>query len=420
MRYLAIFLQKDPFKDFAIQEFLSLASLYNVKTEGIFKSAIGSFSPRTVSYRDFVTYPYVELDVEAEDAPKLKEILNQAVCTYKIMQILAGGPSEEDFKASFAANYDNIRAEEESSESYAFRVDAHFKSLTRAQQMEKISTSGLSMFKGRCDLTSPDRVFLILENYNIKGELIGKYFGTDIAKNLNPKSKYFRYNLSDRPFLGPTSTDSDLAFMMVNQAKVCRNALLFDPFVGTGSILIAGSALGAVCFGSEIDIRVLNGYGVGRLNKQSPYKNVNNDRVDVFLNFKYYNLQRPEICRLDSVATVFNTEGFFDAIVCDPPYGIRASARESGTRHGKPISKTKDNIIPTKITNCISITDKLFGVASNVLKVGGRLVFLFPCIEGERMEHIFEKYDNFDMVCVSENIVSSKFVRLLYTFEKVK
>jgi len=52
------------------------------------------------------------------------------------------------------------------------------------------------------------------------------YFGLLIAScktDLNKKGKkvetyYTRYNLKLRPYLGPTSTDHELALLMVNQA----------------------------------------------------------------------------------------------------------------------------------------------------------------------------------------------------------
>jgi len=45
--------------------------------------------------------------------------------------------------------------------------------------------------------------------------------------------------------------------MMCNQGKVTKNSIVFDPFSGTGSILISASYFGALCYGGDIDIRVL-------------------------------------------------------------------------------------------------------------------------------------------------------------------
>ena len=70
--------------------------------------------------------------------------------------------------------------------------------------------------------------------------------------------------MEKRPYLGPTSTDHELAFLMANQAQVKPGDLVYDPFVGSGSIALACSHFGGVVFGSDLDQRVLRGYGVGR------------------------------------------------------------------------------------------------------------------------------------------------------------
>ena len=58
---------------------------------------------------------------------------------------------------------------------------------------------------------------------------------------------------------------------MCNQAKISDNSLIFDPFVGTGGLIIPPATNGSQVFGCDLDMRVLNGYSVGRINKKSPY-----------------------------------------------------------------------------------------------------------------------------------------------------
>lgn len=38
---------------------------------------------------------------------------------------------------------------------------------------------------------------------------------------------------------------------------------------------------------------------------------------------------------MDCTNDLIKSQGFFDVIVCDPPYGIRAGARESGLREAR-------------------------------------------------------------------------------------
>ena len=47
--------------------------------------------------------------------------------------------------------------------------------------------------------------------------------------------------LPKRAYLGPTSLEPLLALAMCNMAAVGQGSLVMDPFVGTGSILVAGA-----------------------------------------------------------------------------------------------------------------------------------------------------------------------------------
>jgi tRNA (guanine10-N2)-methyltransferase len=139
------------------------------------------------------------------------------------------------------------------------------------------------------------------------------------------------YELKNRIYLGPTSTDNDLAFMMCNQALIGEGSLVIDPFVGTGGLLIPPASKGAITFGSDLDIRVINGYSVGRINKRSPYYSAEK-KFEVFtpkinLSFEQYGFPIPNIIRVDCTKMVLHSREFFDAIITDPPYGIRAMSR---------------------------------------------------------------------------------------------
>lgn len=50
-----------------------------------------------------------------------------------------------------------------------------------------------------------------------------------------------------------------------------NNDIVIDLFCGTGGLLIPCAVLGAMCFGSDIDSRVLHGLAVGRVNKKCRY-----------------------------------------------------------------------------------------------------------------------------------------------------
>lgn len=73
-------------------------------------------------------------------------------------------------------------------------------------------------FKGKVDLKTPQEKLWIIENYDKEDNLNPKkiYFGREIIKRPKGGKKFHgKYVLNQRPFLGPTSTDNDLAFMIV-------------------------------------------------------------------------------------------------------------------------------------------------------------------------------------------------------------
>ena len=80
-------------------------------------------------------------------------------------------------------------------------------------------------------------------------------------------------------------------------------------------------------------MRVLKGYGVGRKTLNKGIEGLDKiEKFDVHTNFKYYGLPVPDFLAMDLSVLGFNMSKsglvpkrpIFDAIVCDPPYGVRA------------------------------------------------------------------------------------------------
>ena len=100
---------------------------------------------------------------------------------------------------------------------------------------------------------------------------------------------------------------------MANMVLADKGKLIFDPFVGTGSILVAAASMGAVCMGTDIENNVLHGKADGT-------------NTNVFSNFDQYGLPHPELIRADNslYSGHFRTHcELYDGIVTDPPYGVR-------------------------------------------------------------------------------------------------
>lgn len=194
---------------------------------------------------------------------------------------------------------------------------------------------------------------------------------------------WYKFKLTERPVLGPTTLDCELSFLMANMAKLKSGMLVLDPFCGTGGILIAATSRGCHCIGSDIDIRVLKGYGVGHLNKswsgfnqqQEQSKLILNScnvlaNCDIFRNFDHYHLPRPDIIRLNIQCLAnYRYRQIYDAIVTDPPYGIRATCRK--------VDQYTNNTSVGEVNDLIKC---LLTLAERQLVCGGRLCFLLPCM----------------------------------------
>lgn len=117
--------------------------------------------------------------------------------------------------------------------------------------MQILSFSLPLLFQGRVNLRNPDHKFYLIEtdNYGSNNGLPPivqrrVFFGREIGaadRKLLPT-----YQLKSRTYLGPTAMDAEMAFLMANQAQVKHGKLVYDPFVGTGSILVAAAHYGAM------------------------------------------------------------------------------------------------------------------------------------------------------------------------------
>lgn len=124
-------------------------------------------------------------------------------------------------------------------------------------------------FEGTVSLKNPQHIFCLLEDYGTDPNDIPEqpnhvYFGrwvrwdhfSDFFSILHWLMKWFStqaffkqfprqiadgqrelirsHSVKNRHFIGNTSMDAGLSFIMANHAKVKKNDLVFDPFVGTG------------------------------------------------------------------------------------------------------------------------------------------------------------------------------------------
>ena len=177
----------------------------------------------------------------------------------------------------------------------------------------------------KVNLKSPD---FIIRGLVIKNKV---YIGLELW-HINRK-EYLARDPGKRPVFRPGSMKSEFAKAMVNLSQIKQNELLYDPFCGSGGMLIEGLTLDAFSIGSDIDYEAI----------QAARANLSALRKDYYMLFISDSRSIP----LHEV----------DAIVTDPPYSIQSST------HGEDVRV---------------LIERFLHEARNVLKDSGRIVLSAP------------------------------------------
>ncbi len=211
-----------------------------------------------------------------------------------------------------------------------------------------------SELSGPVDLKNPDKMLYLFEGLMGRGKILAREV-TRGAKTsmIAPKTRICVTNTPLCPLA---------AFTMNNIAKVKKGSRIFDPFAGSCTILLAASMIEPTCLSVGCEI-AHNGQ-------------VNRDNI--LEDFSSRNLTTPcAIIRGDSMLKDIRRKALaavgnlpFDAIITDPPYGIR---EKTGYCLDPPL---------VNLVKCIA-EDKAQNDGSRLLRVGGRLVAFVPNQEGD-------------------------------------
>ncbi|KAG8469977.1 hypothetical protein KFE25_006432 [Diacronema lutheri] len=268
--------------------------------------------------------------------------------------------------------------------------------------------------KGTVRLKKPDNTVLVYVDHGMSGMPTpatpprGIHVGRRIARAPG-LSHADKFRLPDRRFLGPTSLDHQLSMVIANQAHARPGALVLDPFCGTASILVGCAAFGARVLGADLDARNLVGKGEGRT---------------IWANFAQYGFAPPlGLLRADfsAASTCWRHVPFLDAIVCDPPYGVRASSKKLADGASDLLHEPghEEHVPMRERLNIEPLLDALLAFAASRLVIGGRLVFLLPTTTDMRGSAAPE-HPALELRAESEQPISSRWCRRLVTMVKVR
>ncbi|KAG8331278.1 tRNA methyltransferase 11 [Homalodisca vitripennis] len=230
-------------------------------------------------------------------------------------------------------------------------------------------------------------------------------------------------NLKKRKFIGNTSMDAQLSLIMANIAQVQPGDLVLDPFVGSGSLLIAAASFGGYVFGSDIDFLMLHAK-TKPTRKQDRFKGRQVDE-SVFANFCQYQLTSHyiDVVVADASLPLWRDRLTVDAIITDPPYGIRESIERVGTSREMiaVLEENQASHIPSKTDyNMEQLLSDLLCFAASHLRVGGRLVTWIPIFRSDYDASCLPSHPCLRLEANCEQILSMVASRRLLTYSKLR
>ncbi|CAM9725349.1 unnamed protein product, partial [Discosporangium mesarthrocarpum] len=313
--------------------------------------------------------PFLIVELESEKLAKF--IGERAILTKRVMELWGHGATFEEASEEVRRHPEKLSSPYFSEEvSWSIQVAAAGYTYTMEEQEKLRKLFAHMPFRGPVQCRKPMQLFMLWGDFDCEdGYREGRlpkwvYFGRRISDG--NRDLIGRFDLKKRSYLGPTSMDNELSLVMANMVKARPGAICFDPFVGTGSILVACTHFGAFCMGTDIDVRVLKG----------------KDGKNVYTNFEQYGLAQPELIRSDNALynRHFREVELYDSVVCDPPYGIRAGARKSGRQGGNPRPVAPedrwDHVPHTQPYPVEDVLVDLLDVSAQTLVMGGRLCYL--------------------------------------------
>ncbi|XP_041758389.1 tRNA (guanine(10)-N2)-methyltransferase homolog [Coregonus clupeaformis] len=359
----------------------------------------------------------------------VNSIMARTVCAKSAFELWGHGRTHSELRTSLLKYpTENMSPFLQKDSTYKINVYTFNKTLEFEDRIKKIDAMEYLSFEGRVNLKNPKHIFCLLEDYgtdpnNIPDEPLYIYFGRWIADGQRELIR--SHSVKNRHFIGNTSMDAGLSFIMANHARVKAHDLVYDPFVGTGSLLVACSHFGAYVCGTDIDYNTIHGIGKASRKNQKwrgPDENIR-------ANLRQYGSEKlyVDVLVSDASKPIWRDGVLFDVIITDPPYGIRESTRRTGSQKdsvnsAKPSEDyVGDSHVPVSMAYHLSdIFTDLLNFSAHHLVIGGRLVYWLPIYRPEYCEEMVPLNPCLRLVSNCEQTLSSHTSRRLITMEKIK
>ncbi|CAG9826079.1 unnamed protein product [Diabrotica balteata] len=405
--YLLWFAQEHT--EFRFSEINSLLSLFNIEMKFVQQ-------PKDIE-------PYWIVEFNSEEDVKL--LASRSVSLRNCLELWAHANTVPELHNKMKKYPHNLlQSHFNPNKSFKIEVETFCRHFTQKEKVEKLEAFSYLPVLGSVNLKNPDTTLQYIEYYGIRAndppELpYDVFFGKWIANGLRQLIK--KLSLKTRKFIGNTSMDAQLSLLMANQAKIKEGDIVLDPFVGSGSLLVAAAQFGGYVLGTDIDYLMLHARTrPSRISQKSRAKD-----ESIRANMEQYNLQHRylDVMVNDFSMSFWKNNFKFDAILTDPPYGIRESTERIGTTREN--YKIKEEHLPTHIPAKIdygisNIYKDILLFSAKHLKIGGCVVCWFPVFREDYDEKCLPSHPCFKLVANCEQVLTKVTSRRLLTFEKIK
>ncbi|KAM7359387.1 tRNA (guanine(10)-N(2))-methyltransferase homolog [Cochliomyia hominivorax] len=395
--------------DFRTAEFKSLVKLLNLEYRII--------SPESLKPFWIVEFPNDE---------KALKFASRSIGLKCIFELWSHGLDFEEFHRNLQNyvqnNMENVKTFFHKDCSFKITVETYNKHFTQKEKIEKIETMDYLPLEGNVNLKTPQVEWWYIEFWGLDPTQVPEQpedilFGKWLANGQRHLIK--EMSLKNRKFIGNTSMDTQLSLLMANQALIQAGDLVFDPFVGTGSLLVSAAKFGGYVLGADIDFMMLH----ARARPSRITQKVREKDESIKANLKQYNCANRymDVVVADFSNPLWSDRIKFDSIITDPPYGIRESTEKVENKHA-----TKDNTRNPDMPHYPSTSryalphlyKDLLIFAALHLKVGGRLVCWLPYHREDYSEEMIPLHKNLTLIANSEQPLTGQTARRLLTYEK--
>ncbi|KAK0404385.1 hypothetical protein QR680_017433 [Steinernema hermaphroditum] len=402
-RYVFVFSQQH--LKFRVAELESIAALFDVRLAPV--SDLSKVHVCVVDVRS-------DADVSA--------ILSRSVLLRSAYELLAAADTYEELFAGFEDQKANFESFNDPSQSFAFRVRKNGRKADGVYIKTKIKELGrmLPFEKAVVNLDNPTNVFTLIEEFmdkNRTSEPDKIYFGRMIGEGQGSLKAV--YNLQERVYIGNTTMDPELAFIQSNIVKAGVGSLVLDPFCGTGGLVLPAAHFGSAVFGTEINYMIAKAKGKSArqgvkylTEKESLRANFDQyDTTQMFQSLLIADASHHGLWHLQNCSS-----GIFDALIADPPYGVREKCRKVGHKERKEHwtlpSATHDQRFPekSKYDLCEVFLD-LLELAARVLVIGGRVAYWFPVFPEDYCDDVIPRHPALDLIYNCEQPLARKYSR---------